>query len=79
LTNNDDGEDGPSADEQHAFSEAHRLIHHLIAVDGLSAVDVGAGVLIAALSILRKHVSETEVAKILYEYADHYATRHLEE
>lgn len=78
MTDDNDREDGPSAEEQHAFSETHRLIRHLIEVDGLPAVDVGTGVLIAALSGLRKHMPETEVAKILYEYADNYATRHLE-
>jgi hypothetical protein len=36
------------------------------------------GVLIAAFSILRKAMPEADVAKLLYKYADDYATRHLE-
>jgi hypothetical protein len=74
----DDNDDGPSAAEQEAFSEAHALIRHFVEIGGLPPIDVGIGVLIAALSFLRKNLPETDVAKILYEYADDYATRHLE-
>jgi hypothetical protein len=77
ILKENDNDDGPSAAEQQAFTEAHALIRHLIEVDGLSPVDVGTGVLIAALSRLLKTLPETDVAALLYKYADDYATRHL--
>lgn len=73
----DSDDEGPSAAEQHAFSDAHALIRHLVEVEGLPPVDVGTGVLIAAISRLRKSMSETDLAALFYEYADDYATRHL--
>jgi len=63
------------ADEQLAFTEAHRLIEALMAEQGCSALHVGNGVLAAAISALRKVMTETDIAKLFYEYADDYATR----
>ena len=77
MTEDEDG-DYPTPDEQHAFSEAHDLIRRLIEADNLSAVDVGNGFLVAALSCLRKALPETEVSLLLFKYADDYATRHLD-
>ena len=77
MSMDDNDGDSPSVAEQGAFSDTHALIRRLVDIDGYSAAEVGSGVLIAALSILRTAMLETEVAKLLYGYADDYATRHL--
>ena len=71
-------EDDISYDEQRAFSDAHRVIWSLLE-QGFSPVDVGKGVLVAAISILRENLSNEDVSKIFYEVADDYATRSFEE
>jgi hypothetical protein len=74
----DDNDDRPYPDEQHAFSDAHVLIQSRIKAGG-NPHHIGLGVLIAAISCLRKTLSYEEIAKIMYEYADDYAVRRLEE
>jgi hypothetical protein len=49
----DDG--NPSAEKPYAFSEAHDLIKRLTVKEGLPTVEVGKGVLVAAISILGSH------------------------
>jgi len=61
--------------EQAAFSEAHDLIAWLTAGMRFHAVDIGKGVLVAALSCLRKELPNDEVAKLFYEIADDLAVR----
>ena len=73
-----ENDDRPTPDEQFAFTQANELVRRLVEVDELSASDVGNGILIAALSCLRKAMPETDVSRLLYEYADNYATRHLD-
>lgn len=65
-------------DEQHAFSEAYDLIRRRIEAGG-DPRHVGQGVLVAAVSCLRKVLSNEEIAAKMYEYADDYAVRNLEE
>jgi len=67
--------DEPTIGEQRAFSDAYDLIHHLCAEEKLGEMEVGLGVLTAALATLRRVLPEPEIAKILYECADDYATR----
>jgi hypothetical protein len=69
---------GLPADEQLAFTQALRLAEMLMTEQGCSAHHVGKGILVAAVSTLRKAMSETEIAKLFYEYADDYATRRFE-
>ena len=71
----DDGD--LSASEQIAFCEAHDLIKRLQERPDLNATDIGKGVLVAAVSCLRKVLSGEEIAHIFYEYADDYAARNL--
>jgi len=61
--------------EQAAFSATCDLIKKLKADTRLDPVDIGRGVLVAAVSCLRKELPNEEVAKLFYEVADHYATR----
>lgn len=68
-------DDQPSAAEQFAFSQAYELVKRLREEDGLDQADIGAGLLIAALSQLREAVGDKETARLLYLYADDYATR----
>jgi len=68
-------DNAPPADEQLAFTQAHRLIEALMAEQGCSAQHVGKGVLTAAIATLCKVMTETDIAKLFYEYADDYATR----
>ena len=65
----------PSAGEQHAFSEAHDLARKLTGEAHISGAEVGRGLLLAALSTLRKSIGHTDTAKLLYQYADDYAVR----
>ena len=67
-----DYDDEPSW-AQAAFIEVHTLIARLSAEH--PSVEVGKGVLIVALSCLRKALPNKEVAKLLYEAADDYAVR----
>jgi hypothetical protein len=69
-------DENPTAGEQFAFSEARDLALRCIA-EGYPALDVGRGIFIAALVAFRKALPDTEISKILYEYADDYAVRHL--
>ena len=64
-----------SPGEQAGFTEAHDLIARLTAETRFRPVDVGKGVLVAALSCLRKELPNYEVAKLFYEIADDYAVR----
>jgi hypothetical protein len=66
----------PSAGEQFAFGEARTLALRCIA-EGYPAIDVGRGIFIAALVAFKQTLTDTEIAKLLYEYADDYAVRHL--
>jgi hypothetical protein len=73
------GEDEyPSAEEQFAFSQAHDLIQRCIS-EGFPAIEIGKGLLVASLVAFRKQLPEIEISKLLYEYADDYATRHLDQ
>ena len=65
----------PSPAEQAAFSAAHDLIKNLKADTRFGSVDIGKGVIAAAVSCLRKELPSEEVAKLFYEMADDYATR----
>lgn len=65
----------PSIGEQTSFSETHKLIKQLLEATDYTAADVGHGVLIAAVSCMRKELSYEKIAEILYEFADDYATR----
>ena len=69
-------DDDISADEQKAFSDAHKLIDALLK-QGLDPADVGKGIFVAAIYALRKTLSNTSIAEIFYEAADDYATRDL--
>ena len=66
----------PNPEEQFAFGKAHALVLRCIA-EGYPPLAVGRGIFIAALVAFRKTLSDTEIAKLLYEYADDYAVRHL--
>jgi hypothetical protein len=72
-TNNDEY---PSAGEQFAFGKARALALRCI-TEGYPALDVGRGIFIAALVAFRETLTDTEISKLLYEYADDYAVRHL--
>lgn len=61
--------------EQAAFSATYDLIKNLKADTRLNPVDIGRGVMVAAVSCLRKELPNEEVAKLFYEVADDYATR----
>ena len=65
----------PSAGEQKAFTDAYDLARKLERNYHISGAEVGRGLLVAALSMLRKNVGNTDTAKLLYEYADDYAVR----
>lgn len=65
-------------DEQHAFSEAYDLIERLIRAGG-NPEFVGRGVLVAAVSCLRKSLSHDQIAEVMYQFADDYAVRNLPE
>ena len=67
--------DHPSPAEQAAFSAAHDLIENLKTDVRFNPVDIGKGVMVAAVSCLRKALPSEEVAKLFYEVADDYATR----
>ena len=71
--------DEPSPAEQAAFSAAHKLIENLKLDARLDPVDIGKGVLVAAVSCLRKALPSEEVAKLFYKVADDYATRGLDD
>jgi len=70
-----DNEYEPSIGEQASFSEAHDLIKRLVNTTDFSISDIGQEVLIAAVSCLRKEMSDKKIAEIMYNYADDYATR----
>lgn len=61
--------------EQAAFSATYDLIENLKGDTRLDPVDIGRGLMVAAVSCLRKELSNEEVAKLFYEVADDYATR----
>ncbi|MCH9053767.1 MAG: hypothetical protein IIA72_22400 [Proteobacteria bacterium] len=68
-------DDDISLGEQVAFCEAHDLIKSLRADPRLNPVDIGKGVMVAAVSCLRKELPNDEVAKLFYQAADDYACR----
>ena len=61
--------------EQTAFSATYDLIENLKADARLAPVDIARGVMVAAVSCLRKELPNEDVAKLFYEVADDYATR----
>ncbi|WP_152610469.1 hypothetical protein [Leisingera sp. ANG-DT] len=65
----------PTPGQQEAFSEAHDLYKRLEAEGRVSLAEVGTGLLIAAVVVLRKAVGNKATAELLYEYADDYACR----
>ena len=71
----DDDEYNPSTGEQVSYSEARELIRKLVNTNKFSISDIGRGVFIAAVSCLRKEMSDEKIAEMMYEYADDYATR----
>ncbi|HRK71961.1 MAG TPA: hypothetical protein PLA85_10255 [Micropepsaceae bacterium] len=74
---NESGDEDLPVGQQRAFSDAYVLVHELLN-QGVSPKEVGHGILVAALCALRKSMSEKDVAMFLYQYADDYASRHLE-
>lgn len=70
---NDD--DLPSKGEQFGFSEAHDVVRSLVDVEGYDASEVGEGILIAAISCLKRSLDYEEIALLLYRYADFNAVR----
>lgn len=67
----------PTAGEQEAFSAARELARQLREDHAIPQSEVGKGFLVAAVNELRKSIGEASTAEILYEYADDYAVRPL--
>ena len=59
--------------QQPAFLYASKLMCRLIQGDGFLPMEVGTGVLLAALATMRTSHSRTELAELLYRYADELA------
>ncbi len=74
MTNGD-----PSAGEQFAFGEALTIATRLVESQKYTSEEVGKGILVAAIATLRIDLPSKEVAKLLYRYADDYATRGIED
>lgn len=64
--------------QQPAFLYASQLMCRLIQGDGFLPIEVGTGVLLAALATMRTSHSRTELAELLYRYADEFAVRSAE-
>ena len=77
MDDDDERDDGITDAQQDAFCEVRALIEQLVADPDYTRIDVGKGALVAAVSYLRKILSEEEISRIFYEYADDYATRKL--
>ena len=67
--------DDLSMSEQAAFSEAHELIKSLRDDPRLNPVDIGKGIMGAAVSCLMKELPNDKVAEIFYQVADDFACR----
>ena len=61
--------------QQPAFLYTSKLMCRLIQGDGFAPIEVGIGVMLAALATMRTAHSRTELAELLYRYADEYAVR----
>ena len=76
MENDDEDDDEyPTAAEQYGFSESYDIVKKLVEKDGFDAVEVGKGILIAAIACFRRRISHEEIAEILYEHADFNAIR----
>ena len=64
--------------ERTAFSVTDELIENLKADTRLDPVDIGRGVMVAAVTWLRKELPNEDVAKLFHQVADDYATRRAE-
>jgi hypothetical protein len=70
-----DEDDYPTAAEQRAFSEAEDLAARLRREMGYDQGEIGKGLLVSALSQLRKSIGNEATAELLYQAADDYAVR----
>jgi hypothetical protein len=74
----EDDSSEPTAAEQGAFSRVHDVVDEMVGREGHPAVEVGRGILTAAVVCLRKALPDEEVAKLLYGLADGWATSRFE-